>query len=69
MSGPPSSAWPAASRDLLSGQVRFTGDPARAAADTAGLRAAGAGLAIIYLPVPHTPAVLEPLASALAQLD
>jgi F420-dependent oxidoreductase-like protein len=54
---------------LLSGQVRFTGDPAQAAADAARLQAAGAGLAIIYLPVPHTPAVLEPLASALAQLD
>ena len=48
---------------------RVRSGPARAAADTAGLRAAGAGLAIIYLPVPHTPAVLEPLASALAQLD
>ncbi|HEU5420357.1 MAG TPA: LLM class F420-dependent oxidoreductase [Streptosporangiaceae bacterium] len=54
---------------LLSGQVRFTGDPAQTAAAAADLQAAGAGLAIIYLPVPHTPGVLEPLASALAGLE
>ena len=53
---------------LLSGQVRFTGDPARAAADAAALGDAGAALAIVYLPPPHTPAVLEPLANALRAL-
>ena len=53
---------------LLSAQVRFTGDPARAAADAAAFGAAGAGLAIVYLPAPHIPAVLEPLASALSAL-
>jgi F420-dependent oxidoreductase-like protein len=53
---------------LLSAQVRFTGDPAQAAADAAAFKAAGAELAIVYLPVPHTVAVLEPLASALSGL-
>jgi alkanesulfonate monooxygenase SsuD/methylene tetrahydromethanopterin reductase-like flavin-dependent oxidoreductase (luciferase family) len=53
---------------LLSGQVRFTGDPARAAADAAALGDAGAALAIVYLPPPHTPAVLEPLANELRAL-
>jgi nucleotide-binding universal stress UspA family protein len=43
-------------------------DPARAAADAAAFGAAGAGLAIVYLPAPHVPAVLEPLASALSAL-
>ncbi|SEN96712.1 LLM class F420-dependent oxidoreductase [Actinacidiphila rubida] len=53
---------------LLSAQVRFTGDPAATAARAAELAAAGAQLAIVYLPPPHTPAVLEPLAAALAPL-
>jgi len=53
---------------LLSSQVRFTGDPAETAAVVAAFGAAGAGLAIVYLPPPHTPAVLEPLASALSEL-
>jgi F420-dependent oxidoreductase-like protein len=53
---------------LLSCQIPFTGDPAQAAAGAAAFAAAGAGLAIISLPPPHTPAVLEPLASALAEL-
>lgn len=53
---------------LLSSQVQFTGDPAETATAAAALGAAGAGLAIVYLPPPHTPAVLEPLASALAEL-
>ena len=35
---------------------------------SAAFGAAGAGLAIVCLPPPHTPAVLEPLASALAEL-
>ena len=51
---------------LLSSQVQFTGDPAETAADAAALGAAGAGLAIVYLPPPYTPAVLEPLARALS---
>ncbi len=35
---------------------------------TAALGEAGAELVIVSLPPPHTPAVLEPLASALAEL-
>jgi F420-dependent oxidoreductase-like protein len=35
----------------------------------AGLAEVGMQLAIVYLPPPHTPAVLEPLAKALATLD
>ncbi len=54
---------------LLSSQVRFTGDPAQTAASAAAFGAAGAGLAIVYLPPPHTPSVLEPLASALSELS
>jgi F420-dependent oxidoreductase-like protein len=54
---------------LLSSQVRFTGDPARTATTAAALGAAGAELAIVYLRPPYTPAVLEPLASALAELS
>lgn len=53
---------------LLSSQVPFAGDPAQTAAAAAAFGAAGAGLAIISLPPPHTPAVLEPLAHALAEL-
>ena len=33
-----------------------------------GVSVVAASVAIIYLPVPHTPAVLEPVATALAQL-
>ncbi len=51
---------------MLSSQVRFTGDPAATAAAAAAFGAAGAGLAIIYLNPPYSPAVLEPLAEALA---
>ena len=53
---------------LLSSQVPFTGDPAETAAAAAAFGAAGAGLAIVYLRPPHTPAVLEPLAGALSEL-
>jgi len=53
---------------LLSSQVRYTGDAAATAAAAAPFAAAGAELAIIYLPPPHTPAVLGPLATALSQL-
>jgi len=53
---------------LLSSQVRFTGDAAQTAAGAATFGAAGAELAIGYLPPPHTATVLEPLASALSEL-
>jgi hypothetical protein len=48
--------------------VRFSGDPAATAATAAELGEAGAELAIVYLPPPYTPAVLEPLAQALGRL-
>ena len=54
---------------LLSSQVPFTGDVAETAAAATAFQAAGAGLAIIYLPPPHTPAVLEPLVSELSHLS
>ena len=54
---------------LISGQVRFTGDPAQTATAAAELGARGAHLAIVYLPAPYTPSVLEPLANALAGLS
>ena len=53
---------------LLSSQVPFTGDPAETAAAAAAFGAAGAGLAIVYLRPPQTPAVLEPLAAVLSEL-
>lgn len=59
----------AAADILLSSQVAFTGDPVQTAATAAALGAAGAALAIIYLPPPHTPDILEPLASALSELS
>ncbi|MFE4756696.1 hypothetical protein ACFRIB_41980 [Streptomyces mirabilis] len=52
---------------LLSSQVRFSGDPAATAATAAELGKAGAELAIVCLPPPCTPAVLEPLATALGR--
>ncbi|WP_201264516.1 hypothetical protein [Streptomyces olivochromogenes] len=48
--------------------MRFSGDPAATAATAAELGEAGAELAIVYLPPPCTPAVLEPLATALGRL-
>jgi alkanesulfonate monooxygenase SsuD/methylene tetrahydromethanopterin reductase-like flavin-dependent oxidoreductase (luciferase family) len=53
---------------LLSGQVTFAGDLGRTAADAAALGAAGAALVIVHLRPPHDPAVLPPLAAALAEL-
>jgi len=53
---------------LLSAQVRFSGDPVQTAAAAAAFGAAGAQLAIVYLPPPHTAAVLEPLARSLSEL-
>lgn len=51
---------------LLSSHVRHEGDPSATAAAAAELGEAGAGLAIVILRPPHSPAVLEPLAEALA---
>jgi F420-dependent oxidoreductase-like protein len=53
---------------LLSSHVAFAGDPAETAATAAALGDAGVQLAIVQLRPPHTAAVLEPLASALAEL-
>lgn len=54
----------------LSSHVRLgqDGDPGPVAEAIAGLAGEGLDLAIVILPVPHTPAVLEPLAAALAQV-
>ncbi len=48
--------------------VRFDGDPAATAAAAAALGEAGVELAIVQLRPPHSAAVLEPLAEALAEL-
>ncbi|MCU1495733.1 MAG: hypothetical protein JWO62_3497 [Acidimicrobiaceae bacterium] len=53
---------------LLSSHVRYAGDPSATAATAAELGEAGLGLAIVYLPPPHSPAVLEPIAEAFAEL-
>jgi F420-dependent oxidoreductase-like protein len=53
---------------LLSSHVRFEGDPGATAAAAAELGAVGVELAIVQLRPPHTAAVLEPLAEALAEL-
>ena len=54
----------------LSSHVRLGADhdAAAVAAQAAALGAEGLDLAIVYLPPPHTPAVLGPLADALAPL-
>jgi hypothetical protein len=57
-----------ASEILLSSHVRHTGAPEETAALAAALGAAGADLAIVVLPPPLTPSVLEPLAKALADI-
>lgn len=54
---------------LLSSHVRFDGDAAATAATAAALAAEGAELGIVQLRAPHTPDVLEPLATALAELS
>jgi F420-dependent oxidoreductase-like protein len=54
---------------LLSSHVRFEGDPAATAETAAVLGDAGVDLAIVTLRPPHTAAVLEPLATALAELS
>jgi F420-dependent oxidoreductase-like protein len=53
----------------LSTHVMFDGDPSATAAAAAALGEAGAQLGIVHLRPPHTPAVLEPLASALSELS
>ena len=53
---------------LLSSHVRYTGDAGAAAAEAAALGDVGVDLAIVYLPPPHTPAVLEPLAAELSRV-
>ncbi|WP_042390113.1 LLM class F420-dependent oxidoreductase [Streptacidiphilus melanogenes] len=52
----------------LSCQIRHAGDAPATAATSAAFAAEGAQLAIVYLTPPYTPAVLEPLAEALAEL-
>jgi F420-dependent oxidoreductase-like protein len=55
---------------LLSSHIRLEDDNfGKVVEDTAALAEVGLQLAIVYLPPPHTPAVLEPLAKALATLD
>ena len=49
-------------------RVPAGGDPAPVAEQAAAFAEAGVDLAICYLPPPHTPAVLEPLAEALTPL-
>jgi F420-dependent oxidoreductase-like protein len=53
---------------LLSSHVPYTGDPAETAANAATLGELGLELAIVTFRPPHTAAVLEPLATALAAL-
>jgi F420-dependent oxidoreductase-like protein len=53
---------------LLSSHVMFDGDPAATAAAAAALSDAGVQLGIVHIRPPHTPAVLEPLATALSEL-
>ncbi|MBO0728756.1 MAG: LLM class F420-dependent oxidoreductase [Acidimicrobiaceae bacterium] len=53
---------------LLSSHVMFDGDPAATAASAAALNEVGVDLGIVHIRPPHSPAVLEPLASALAEL-
>jgi F420-dependent oxidoreductase-like protein len=53
---------------LLSSHVRLEAGPRAAAATAAALGEVGCELAIVVLPPPHTPEVLEPLAEALAEI-
>jgi hypothetical protein len=54
----------------LSSHIRLgqDGDPSPVVDEAAALGEQGLDLAIVYLPPPHTPKVLEPLAQALSQL-
>ncbi len=49
-------------------RVPADGDPGPVATQAAAFAEAGVDLVICYLPPPHTPAVLEPLAEALSEL-
>jgi F420-dependent oxidoreductase-like protein len=53
---------------LLSSHVMFDGDPVATAASAAALGEVGVQLGIVHIRPPHDPAVLEPLATALAEL-
>jgi F420-dependent oxidoreductase-like protein len=53
---------------LLSSHVMFDGDPAATVAAAAALEEVGVQLGIVHIRPPHDPAVLEPLATALAEL-
>jgi F420-dependent oxidoreductase-like protein len=53
---------------LLSSHVRYQGDAAQTAATAAELGAAGVELAIVTMQPPYSPADLEPIANALAEL-
>jgi F420-dependent oxidoreductase-like protein len=53
---------------LLSAHVPFSGDPAATAATAAALGEVGLELAIVTMRPPHTAAVLEPIATALAEI-
>jgi F420-dependent oxidoreductase-like protein len=54
---------------LLSSHVPYTGDPAETAANAAVLGELGLELAIVTFRPPHTAAVLEPVATALAAVS
>ncbi|HEY2833571.1 MAG TPA: LLM class F420-dependent oxidoreductase [Sporichthyaceae bacterium] len=55
---------------LLSSHIRLEDDGfGKAVEDIAALAEVGLQLAIVYLPPPHTPTVLEPLAKALSTLN
>jgi F420-dependent oxidoreductase-like protein len=54
---------------LLSSHVHFDGDAAATAASAAALGEVGCQLGIVHLRPPHSPAMLEPLAAALAELS
>jgi F420-dependent oxidoreductase-like protein len=54
---------------LLSSHVTYTGDAGETAASAAALGDAGVELAIVTMRPPHTAAILESIASALAELD
>jgi alkanesulfonate monooxygenase SsuD/methylene tetrahydromethanopterin reductase-like flavin-dependent oxidoreductase (luciferase family) len=53
---------------LLSSHVVYTGDAAETAASAAALGEAGVELAIVTIRPPHSAAMMEPLATALAEL-
>ena len=54
---------------LLSSHVIFTGDPEATAEQAAALAEVGVQLGIVYLRPPLDPGVLEPLATALRELQ